>query len=84
MVYMVWKWQKKAEGEFDQNIPNGTHFGWHENGSKKMQVKYTEGILNGEYIIWDDKGKILKDLLFKDGKCINCKEWFIKLYIWLM
>ena len=66
--------KKKAEGEFDQNIPNGTHFGWHKNGSKKMQVKYIEGILNGEYIIWDDKGKILKDLLFEDGKCINCKE----------
>ena len=48
--------QKKLEGNWKDDKPDGLHTTWHEDGQKRFEVNYKNGKkISGKY--WNSKGE---------------------------
>lgn len=52
----------------DENIKNGLHTTYHENGQKKSEEKYKDGKEDGKVTRWYENGQIKNEGYFREGK----------------
>ncbi len=52
---------------------NGLYLVWHENGQKMSEVNFVKHVEEGEKKYWDEKGKLQKIEVYKEGKLIETK-----------
>lgn len=59
---------KRFEQNFQDGLLQGKQTAWYEGGAKAYEVDYDKGVKNGMEIVWDDKGNVVKQREFRNGK----------------
>ena len=57
------------------NLEDGVHITYHENGQKHFEWTTKNGEWNGLFTHWYENGQKESEEIFKDGKLISEKEW---------
>lgn len=63
--------KKHEEGVYKYGKKGGTWTGWFKNGIKKYQGKYIDGTLDGSYIEYDNKGNLIKNIIYSGGGIVS-------------
>ena len=58
---------KNEEGIYKDGKKGGVWNGWYRNGEKKYSGKYVEGKLEGLYTEMDNKGNVIKEIMYTNG-----------------
>ena len=58
----------KVEAQFEEGKRQGLHQEYHPNGQKHMSINYKDGVFDGRKAMWNDKGDLIEDAHYHDGK----------------
>jgi antitoxin component YwqK of YwqJK toxin-antitoxin module len=62
---------KKAEGQYDHDLPVGKFLWWYENGQKQGEGEYALGQRTGTWISWHPNGLKEWQAEYKDGNLVS-------------
>lgn len=65
---------RKTETYFVNGKGNGLSILWHPNGKKSMQVNLVDDKPHGQMTIWDDKGNVIEQKTYKNGKEVKTSK----------
>ena len=63
--------KKCEEGVYKYGKKGGLWTGWFKNENKKYQTKYIDGEIDGLYTEFDNKGRLIKNINYDNGKILS-------------
>ncbi len=70
-IYWYENGQKWSEGFFFEGDRDGKSSVWYENGNLHYTGGYNKGKTDGEWKFYDSQGKLIKIVVFENGKKLN-------------
>ena len=74
------EWILISQKLYKNNIPDGRHREWYEDGKPKTDICYRNGMFDGECKRWDEEGKMIAYHYYMNGECIDPKFSWEKKY----
>jgi antitoxin component YwqK of YwqJK toxin-antitoxin module len=63
--------QKKQEGNYDNDLPNGVILSWYEDGTPKCYKSFIHGVLSGTVRYYHENGQIYYNVLYHAGERVG-------------
>ncbi|MCF6242806.1 MAG: toxin-antitoxin system YwqK family antitoxin, partial [Bacteroidales bacterium] len=66
--------KKRLETKIDMGVRNSVYYVYYQNGRLKIRGQYKNDLMDGKWIYYDTDGKVLKEIVYHNGKAENEDE----------